>query len=394
MDEEKKKRKAEYAKKYHQNNKEKIAEKNQKYRENNKKEIAKKKKEYYQNNKKEIAKQGKKNRERNKEKIAARGKKNRERDKEKIAARDRKYYRKNKEKIAERDKKYYQNNKVEIAQRDKKYRETHKEKIAQSKNKYYQENITKIAKQSKKYYQENKKGERYKCKECDHAFGDSRDLKIHLSNVHDIGDKECQYCISNVYTLINYKDKNEGKVKICKKCYNKMTGKDSRKETQMSYYLDEYFGREFLIVSDKRVYGEACQAYRPDKLYADPTTVIHIECDEFEHTRTNNNYKCDEKRISEIYDEFPGKNYVVIRWNPDNFKLPEGKIKLLREDRLKLLLDTMQYVQTLKFCEAECLFDTKITIIYMFYSKNNPLIAKNIKHYFVYNLSDLESFDG
>ena len=223
-------------------------------------------------------------------------------------------------------------------------------------------------------------------KYCVYRAKHNGDLKRHLTGVHDVGHLLCPYCQKNVYALTEYTDKNKGGVKICRVCYNKVTGKNSRKETQMSEYLDEHFGKEFLISSDKRVYGDACQRYRPDLLYSDPETVLHIECDEFEHMHHNGSYSCDEKRLSDIYDEFPGKNYIVIRWNPDNFEVPEDKVKLSRKDRLKLLLECMRYVQNHKF-------DTKITIIYMFYSKDNPLIARNIKSHLVYDEEDFTKME-
>ena len=109
-----------------------------------------------------------------------------------------------------------------------------------------------------------------------------------------------------------------------------MTGKDSRVEKTWSEYLDKHFGTEFLLSSDRTVQGDACQLYRPDKYYADPNLVIHKECDEHQHIR-GNSYKCDERRLSDIYDENPGKKHIITRWNPDNYKPPEGRKKLLRK---------------------------------------------------------------
>lgn len=135
-------------------------------------------------------------------------------------------------------------------------------------------------------------------------------LKDHLSYRHDIGDKECGYCLQKCYKLTSYK---QGGIisHICCTCLRKVTGKDSSIEMTMSNYLDKHFGSEFLLASDQRISGEACQTYRPDKLYAGPKLVLHVECDEYQHRGSH--YSCDEKRISDIYDEFPGKKYVVIR---------------------------------------------------------------------------------
>jgi len=220
---------------------------------------------------------------------------------------------------------------------------------------------------------------------CGDKFKSNAHLKRHKSQVHDIGDKNCEFCLRNVYSLTGYKDKI-GNHKICRKCYNKATGKESRAETAMSDYLNKHIGKEFLLGTDTTIKGEACQRYRPDKIYGTPGKVIHIECDEHEHKRKGGNYSCDEKRISDIYDEFPGNDHIVIRWNPDNYKVPEGKTKVkTRKARLELLLKCFKVTQTYKF-------DTKIAIIYMYYSKDNSRISENIKHYFVYDEKDLEQF--
>ena len=73
---------------------------------------------------------------------------------------------------------------------------------------------------------------------------------------------------------------------------------------------------------------------------------------------------------------------IVIRWNPDNYKVLNGKRKMLRNERLELLLTLMNNIDKIKF-------DTKIFIIYMFYSNDNELIAKNINHKLVYDIKDL-----
>ncbi len=217
---------------------------------------------------------------------------------------------------------------------------------------------------------------------CTSKFKTNSELKKHLSLIHDLGDKNCNFCKRNVYKLISHQNIH-GKHKICRKCYNKVTGKNSRAEKQMGDYLDKNIGTEFLLGSDKSLKSMGgCQLYRPDKLYSDPNIVIHIECDEFQHKRSNTTYLCDEKRISDIYNEFPGKKYIVIRWNPDHYKSLRNKKRCLRPERLKLLVDL--------FCKVQQHPpDNIITIYYMFYNADNPLIAKNIPYYLIQNENDL-----
>lgn len=209
------------------------------------------------------------------------------------------------------------------------------------------------------------------CNECDFKSKHKGNLKRHLSCIHNIGDFYCEICYRNVFSVTTLTD-DQGDHNVCRKCYNKATGKDSRVETQMSEYLDEEFGIEYLIATDNRIYGEKCQKYRPDKLYASPDRVIHVECDEKQH-KDRYDHSCEERRISEIYDEFIGKDYVIIRWNPDDYNTSS---KLSRKDRLKLLVDVMKFAQKM-------IVPNKIIVIYLFYDKTNPVICKTMQKIFI-----------
>ncbi len=173
---------------------------------------------------------------------------------------------------------------------------------------------------------------------------------------------------------------------ICNGCYNKVTGKNTRKEKEWSDYLDKHLGINGLLSSDKnlRQLG-GCQLYRPDKLYTDLNYVEVGECDEFQHRRSNGNYECDERRISEIYEEdgIIGKNMAVLRWNPDNYTPKEGLKKLSRKERLKV------YVELSKKLREKTSHADKIHIYYLFYSEDNPRLSKNIPYTMIHNLDEI-----
>ncbi len=219
-------------------------------------------------------------------------------------------------------------------------------------------------------------------KGCNHKTKRNFRLREHLEYLHDIGDKECDFCTNPRYKLINYNKKGITS-NICRTCFRRATGKESRIEVTMSKYLDTHFSTEFLLGSDDRIYGEACQRYRPDKIYASPDLVLHIECDEQQHIYRGNNYSCDEKRITSIYDEFPGKKYVVIRWNPDKYTVPKNKSYVVRRQaKLELLLACMRAV-------IHNPPEELIKIIYMFYDEDNELLSRNIPHTLIYDEDDI-----
>ena len=105
--------------------------------------------------------------------------------------------------------------------------------------------------------------------------------------------------------------------------------------------------------------------------------VLHIECDEHQHKYNNGNYSCDEKRISDCYNEFAGKKYVVIRWNPHNYKPPKKIKKKNIDERLEMLGELIKRTIVNPL-------DNIIYIYYMFYDKNNKRLARNIKYELIY----------
>ncbi len=133
------------------------------------------------------------------------------------------------------------------------------------------------------------------------------------------------------------------------------------------------------FVHDARVGGNACLSYRPDVLFLDANCKVHIqfELDEHQHGWKSGSYDCDEKRISDIYDEF-GDNvpdhYVVVRLNPDSYGNEQHSRNKVFKKRLDHLLEVLHAVRKRPPPH-------RISIIYMYYDENNHRIAKNIPKY-------------
>jgi uncharacterized C2H2 Zn-finger protein len=230
-------------------------------------------------------------------------------------------------------------------------------------------------------YKHSNDEKKYKCDTCDMAFHTNGELKRHINSMH--GELECQICANLVSKLRPCKTVNKVKVLTCDKCYTKITGKCLRIEKELSDYLDEHFHPEQRICTDSSVNGEVCLNYRPDGMWAGDNIIIHWECDEHQHQGTN--YSCDEKRISDLYDEFPGKTYIVIRINPHGYKAPPNTKKPKRVERRSLMVKVMEKCLTKKW-------DTKIHIIYMFYSADNNNITRNLQKTLLFGFDDIDDF--
>ena len=229
----------------------------------------------------------------------------------------------------------------------------------------------------------------FPCTYCDYQGKKKSDLKKHLEFVHDIGEYKCAFCLSMRNSRNSYTD-SQGTHEICRKCYAMRTGKQSRKETLWSKYLDEKL--EFPATSSDKSLKSigGCILQRPDKLYTSQTYTEVGECDEFEHLTKNGDYSCDEERITKIYDEegIMGTHLVVLRWNPDDFKAPRGVRKPNFEKRMEIYVALSQKLR--EYSSKNKFNESHIHIYYMFYSKDNPIIAKNIPYTMIYSMNDVE----
>jgi len=210
--------------------------------------------------------------------------------------------------------------------------------------------------------------------ECTYKAKRNSEVNRHKKDYHDIGDKECDFCGEDHYSHIKYED-HVGQHYVCKACYFKATGKHSRSEHVWSKYLDKYDIVPISGSDDSLKSLGGCQTYRPDRISIGLELVELDECDENQHKHNSGNYTCDEKRISDIYDEtgICGKTLIVTRFNPDNYKPPEGEKKKAMNERLRNLV-------LLKRRLRKNPPRDKIHIFYLYYDYHNPRIAKNIPH--------------
>ena len=223
---------------------------------------------------------------------------------------------------------------------------------------------------------------------CTSKFKSRGHLNAHLAHKHDIGDHQCEYCLGHHTSKIPYTDKNMGRVHICRKCYNRVTGKTSRVELTWSNYTDTALGVDFLIGNDTslRTLG-GCSRRRPDKMYASPGHIEIDECDEHQHRYHGSTaYTCEEARLTEIYDDpsLCGSTMTVIRWNPDTYTVPPGSRRVPRKERLAMFVALKQHLRRSRSEQ-----DPRIRIFYMFYDRDNPTICQNLPRVFIDTWSDI-----
>ena len=217
----------------------------------------------------------------------------------------------------------------------------------------------------------------HQCHLCDYKCKHKSDLKRHLTSVENIGNKTCQRCYKENLGVVKPYGMNEMYIDMCDDCAID-TKQKKRIEERYAHYLKKHY--DFPCRNDVIVRGDACTRYRPDIIYEGPKRILHIEIDEHQHQNKSGNYSCDEKRISDLYDEFQTPvpdHYIVIRLNTDSYQTETKYYQVDRDKvfkkRAKILLKLMKKIQ-------DNPPESKICIYYLYYSYDSNRIAKNIPY--------------
>lgn len=216
---------------------------------------------------------------------------------------------------------------------------------------------------------------------CEYVCKQRQHLAAHLESIHDVGEYECDFCLRCRNSCIRYT--RDGRVhRICRECHRKATnGCESRKELVMLEFLRRQEYGHYIVLHDKALRGGACQTRRrPDVLIASSDELhLIVECDERQHA--SENYKCEEGRMAELVDEFPRGRVVFIRWNPDAFRLADGRRPVgvtlqYRLERLDAIIRTV--------LQDHGRDPRMYLVYYMFYSADNPTITRVLPYVLVY----------
>lgn len=193
----------------------------------------------------------------------------------------------------------------------------------------------------------------FPCPHCTKAFARSDHLRTHREFVHDEGDHACDTCLGRRHSRIPL----DG-IHVCKACYRKATGKNSRVELQWATYLAQHFSVPPMGADQSLQALGGCSKRRPDLVYTGPGLAVCCECDE--HWHRDKDRSCEEARMSELAEELGGK-VVFLRFNP------HGKGPPLQErfDRFRRALETI--------CASPP--DHPVSVQYLFYPPHAHNVA-------------------
>jgi hypothetical protein len=106
-----------------------------------------------------------------------------------------------------------------------------------------------------------------------------------------------------------------------------------------------------------------CSNKRPDIFFDLIKHVVIVEIDENQHKSYEE--LCDCSRINEIVNSIGGKSVIFIRYNPDTIRHNNKKITIELNDKLKLLIDTINN-EIQKDYDIFC-----VKIVQLFYDSND-----------------------
>lgn len=161
---------------------------------------------------------------------------------------------------------------------------------------------------------------------CEHKKVRRRCIECGGSEIcsHKIRRDNCLECNPNIACRdckSVYVQKKTHSYPLCQACFC-VKYPDHEKSTlykiKERYLRDElrevFKGYSIDMIFDREVDG-GCSSRRPDVLIDCLTHSIIIECDEGQHK----NYKCENKRSMQLFEDLGNRPIVMIRFNPDSY---------------------------------------------------------------------------
>ena len=227
-------------------------------------------------------------------------------------------------------------------------------------------------------YRHNSGEKKHACQHCGYTAVEKTALRLHLACAHDVGPWECAICYRRGISSTQL-----GTHAVCRRCYLKATGKNSRVEKVWSEYIERELTSNGLLSADTALCSVGgCSRLRPDLLYTSRELVVVCECDEHQHMYNSGTYQCEERRLADIVCElvksFPGTPICVIRWNPHACK----HTRMRRAQRLEVMVALKRVLRATPPAAP-------LSVFYSFYNRDNPHLIRSVPPQFVDSLEDV-----
>ena len=148
------------------------------------------------------------------------------------------------------------------------------------------------------------------------------------SDDHNLYEKKCSMC--DLEFILN-------KDSLCSYCDPEVIARKEKKELRIKKLLDDK-GLKYL--SHDKIIPNGCNRRRPDFLFDCGSYYLCLEIDEFQHRAEQ--YSCECVRIFDIVNSL-GMPVFFLRYNPDNFKKPSGRLARVSESkRYEILLKALE----------------------------------------------------
>ena len=166
-----------------------------------------------------------------------------------------------------------------------------------------------------------------------------------MPNDTNIVEKKCALC----GLLDHLNEKNS----LCGYCHAYTTNKrEKTKETAIKNMLEKYFK----IYSHDKVIDVNCNLKRPDIVIDMQAFVLVVEVDEFQHSKSGYSCECEQARMGLVHQAFGSIPLVMLRYNPDNYKVDNKIIRpsAAREKELLDLIKTLSNTEIINHAFLVC----------------------------------------
>jgi hypothetical protein len=180
--------------------------------------------------------------------------------------------------------------------------------------------------------------EHNKCRQCGGASICEHDIRRHsckqckgsLICEHNKHEKSCRECFTHPQNFCQictniYVNKKSRTYPLCLRCHclthpnEKIPTRFKMKEHHILDHLCSYCP-DYEIIHDQVIEG-GCSKRRPDLFLECGTHSLVVEIDEDQHS----DYKCENKRMMQIFIDLGSRPLVVLRFNPDKYTNAEGQ---------------------------------------------------------------------
>ena len=138
------------------------------------------------------------------------------------------------------------------------------------------------------------------------------------------------------------------------------------RENKVAFHIKDRISTPWTAWGKETKDSKQCgKVVKPDFVWEVSTHVLVLEVDQFQHHQPG--YECEDKRCVDMYNSYGGLPTIIVRFNPDTFKVYGVTRKVLMKTRLEVV--TKEINKWLSWEPS----DNKLHIVRLFYDNDDQI---------------------